>query len=123
MCGRGERTIETQVKTALRRAKKRDEENKYEKKEGGREREREKRGRGGGDSDKMCVLRSVNSETQNGREKARTDQKPRQAGGDIRKSISGAGGGGEASCVLPPPTHLLSAQPRPAALLQVRWRR
>lgn len=75
-----------------------------------------------GDSDKMCVLRSVNSETQNGREKARTDQKPRQAGGDIRKSISGAGGGGEASCV-PPPPHLLSAQPRPAALLQVRWRR
>lgn len=123
-----ERTIETLVKTALRRAKMgREEENKYEKKEGGRERERERErkwsARGGGDSDKMCVLRSVESEAQKGREKARTDQKPRQAGGDVRKSISGAGGGGEASCVLPPPPHLLSAQPRPAALLQVRWRR
>lgn len=47
---------------------------------------------------------------ESGREKAMRDQKPRQAGGDIRKSISGAGGGGEASCVpLPPHTPLISA--------------
>lgn len=95
-----ERTIETRVKKALRRAKMGREEEKK-----GRKRKKEGKWSGRFRQD-VCVLRSVESEAQKGREKARTDQKPRQAGGDIRKSISGAGGGGEASCVLPPPhTH------------------
>lgn len=52
-----ERTIETQVKTALRRAKMgREEENKYEKKEGGRERERERERKwSGGFRQDVCV--------------------------------------------------------------------